>query len=357
VTVELWRTGFPIADPCTLGAAAAESDGWDGIWVMDSQNLSVDPFVAMAVAAEQTTRLKLGTGVTNLQTRHVATTAAAAASVQVLSGGRCVIGVGRGDSALAYAGVPPWTLAEFERSVASLRALLSGESVTPLEAEPDQGQQSDKRDQLDLRLQWLPESYRPVPIELVASGPRMLGVAARNADWITLSVGADPNRLQWAMDLVAQELSRCGRDADDLHFSAYVCVCVHDDVALARTVVADMVATLARFNAMSGSTSGPWSDTDRQVAHAVAASYAMSRHADGGRIPAGVLPDAFIDRFAIVGSAAACLEKLAVLRSLGIERLVVASGPRASGPGELIHSSDRALLTQVAPALRDIAAS
>ena len=66
----------------------AEAAGFDGITIVDSQNLSGDCYVALAMAAAATTRLKLGTGVTNPFTRYPAVTASAIATVQAVSDGR-----------------------------------------------------------------------------------------------------------------------------------------------------------------------------------------------------------------------------------------------------------------------------
>src|SRR5687768_13148416 len=101
MAVELWTTGIAHASIAPAAAARAEADGWDGMLVVDSQNLSGDPFVALGLAARETSTLRLGTGVTNPATRHPAAMAAAVASVHVASAGRAVLGIGRGDSALA----------------------------------------------------------------------------------------------------------------------------------------------------------------------------------------------------------------------------------------------------------------
>ena len=88
-------------------AEKLEADGFDGLAVVDSQNLSGDPYVALALAAKATSRLGLATGVTNPYTRHPAATACSIASVQAVSGGRAVLGIGRGDTALFHLGMKP----------------------------------------------------------------------------------------------------------------------------------------------------------------------------------------------------------------------------------------------------------
>ncbi len=112
--IEFWQTNVPTNLTPVETARAVEADGWDGQWFMDSQCLGAEPYVAMGAWAAVTERIKLGTGVTNPLTRHPAVTAAAAATLQAISGGRAVLGIGRGDSsrhparlcAGAAAGIP-----------------------------------------------------------------------------------------------------------------------------------------------------------------------------------------------------------------------------------------------------------
>jgi 5,10-methylenetetrahydromethanopterin reductase len=102
--------------PGTAARAAerAEALGWDGLTFTDSQHLAGDPYSALCLAAAATRKLGLATGVTHPGTRHPAVTASAIATVQVESGGRAVLGIGRGDSALAYLGRKPVPVAAFE---------------------------------------------------------------------------------------------------------------------------------------------------------------------------------------------------------------------------------------------------
>src|SRR5438105_4245761 len=90
---EIWTTGIP--DPRTIAkhSAAAEAAGWDGFAVVDSQNLTADSWVGLALAAQATKTIGLGTAVTNPVTRLPAVTACAAATVHIISGGRVTIGI------------------------------------------------------------------------------------------------------------------------------------------------------------------------------------------------------------------------------------------------------------------------
>src|SRR5579871_6345518 len=115
--IEFWRAGGVEVSATMEQAQKVEADGWDGQMFMDSQCLTADPYARMAVWAVATKRLKLCTGVTNSLTRHVAVTAAAAATIQSISNGRAALGIGRGDSALAYLGYAPDRLSAFERTL------------------------------------------------------------------------------------------------------------------------------------------------------------------------------------------------------------------------------------------------
>src|SRR3546814_1785945 len=96
---------------------------------MDSQCLSADPYAQMGVWACSTERLKLSTGVTNPLTRNLAVTAGAAATIHAISGGRAVLGIGRGDSALAWLGHAPVSVMHFGEALRQLQVLLSGGEI------------------------------------------------------------------------------------------------------------------------------------------------------------------------------------------------------------------------------------
>src|SRR5437879_8537074 len=127
--MQLWTTEVVSARGAARTGQEIEAAGWDGMLVVDSQNLSGDPYVSLALAAGATKRIGLGTGVTNSVTRHAAATATAITSVNRSSNGRAVLGIGSGDSALAHLGRAPARLAQFERYLRQLQTYLRGEEV------------------------------------------------------------------------------------------------------------------------------------------------------------------------------------------------------------------------------------
>src|SRR5436309_6952277 len=107
----------------------AEQHGFDYGWTYDSHVLWQEPYPLLTLAATNTSTLKLGLNVTNPGTREPTVTASAFATLQDISGGRMVMGIGRGDSARRTIGLQPVKVAEFERSVTAIRDLVSGRLV------------------------------------------------------------------------------------------------------------------------------------------------------------------------------------------------------------------------------------
>jgi len=336
-------------------AQKIEDEGWDGWSLVDSQNLSPDPYIHLGLAAAATSRLKLATGVTNPLTRHPAVAATAMATVQTESGGRAVLGIGRGDSSLAYLGLAPASPAAFERYLIRLQGYLRGESV-PFDTAGDGGGEAAPASALHMadapsesRIRWIGAvgAVPKVPVDVAATGPKVIAIAARVADRVTFAVGADPARMRWALD----ELRQAQAGGPPVGLGAYLPVMVHHDRDEARTLIAGGVASFARFSVMHGTVSGPVGDDDRKALTAVHDRYDMHRHFTHGSPQSQNLPDTLVDAFGIAGPPSYCVERLAELIELGLDKLVLIGG----GIGvdrDAAQASRRMLVDEVLPALR-----
>lgn len=333
---EFWTVTFPAAGTTAATAQAAEEAGWDGLFFPDTQCLSGDVYSGCVLAAAATTTLKIGPGVTNPVTRHPAVTASAAATLQVESDGRAVLGMGRGDSALAYIGRPPAPVSLFENYMADVQRHLSGEPVDI------DGFESNNR--------WIADSGQPkVPVDVAATGPRVISAAAVHAERITLAMGADAPRIADAMDLARQARSDAGFDPDELSFGAYVNCTADDDVARARERISGSVGVFAHFSGMKGApTQGL---KDQATFEAVGANYDMPNHARIGAAHTKLMDDEFIDRFAVAGPSAYCVERLGELLDLGLDRLVLITFSGDADP-EDVKAGNARLTTEVLPQLR-----
>jgi 5,10-methylenetetrahydromethanopterin reductase len=337
-------------------AQEIEAAGWDGMLVVDSQNLSGDPYVALALAATATTRLGLGTGVTNSVTRHAAATATAITSVNRVSNGRAVLGIGRGDSALAHLGRAPARLAQFERYLRQLQTYLRGEAVgfddidIPLDVAPPLSGLHLHDAPSASRIAWIADGPK-VPVEVAASGPKVIAQAALHAERLMFALGADAERLAWGIALARQTRKQAGLDPDAVAFGAYVNLGCHPDQEAARSVVRGGLTTFARFSVMHGKTSGPLGEGDRSVLDALHGNYDMRAHTRGDSRQAGTLTGDFVDRFAIVGPPRRCIERLQSLAKLGLDKVAISGGTRGA-PAEAAAMSRQLVVQQVLPAMR-----
>ena len=338
-------------------AERAESAGFDGMLVVDSQNLAGDPYVGLTLAAAATSALKLGTGVTNPATRHPAATAAAIASLQAVSDGRTVLGIGRGDSALAHLGAAPVPAELLEQYIVVVRAYLRGDDVPFADLQQYMAAGVRPIDALGLadrptssRFSWLPRDLPPVPVEVAATGPRVLTLAALHADRVMLAVGADPSRVSWAIDHIRSQRIVAGLDPV-MPIGAYVNLVCHDDIDAARSLISGGLATFARFSVMDGAVRTPIADAQRQVLIDVHGAYDMTHHTQAGSPQTGRLTTEFTDRFGIVGSADRCVQRLAELVALGVDRFVI-TGPSLGADPTASAVATKNLTQLVMPALR-----
>jgi 5,10-methylenetetrahydromethanopterin reductase len=353
--MQLWTTTVASPRGTMRVAQQAEAAGWDGLLVVDSQNLSGDPYIALALAATVTTRLGLGTGVANSVTRHAAITANSITCVNRVSNGRAVLGIGRGDSALAHLGRAPAKLAQFERHLRQLQTYLSGGAVPfdeidiPLDVAPPLSVLELAEAPSASRIAWIAEGAK-VPVEVAASGPKVIAIAARHAERVMFTLGADVERIQWGIELARQARRDAGLDPADITFGAYVNCASHPDIAVARGLVRGGLTTFARFSVMHGQASGPLRGQDRDVLRNLRNAYDMRAHTRADSQQAGTLTDDFVDRFAIVGRPDACVERLQALARLGLDRVAISGGTRGADPAAA--AAARALFEkEVLPAL------
>ena len=337
--MELWSVRVPETGLVVAQAERAEQQGWDGIAFTDSQNLVGDPFVAVALAATATTTLRFATGVTNAFTRHPAALANVAATVNETSGGRFVLGIGRGDTALFHLGRPPMPVARFAALVGDVQTYLANGTVD-CDGRPS-------------RLRWLDRARQPkVPLDVAASGPRVIDFAARTAERVTFAVGADPERMGWALDLARKSAVDAGRDPSAISFGAYVTVGCHPDPAEARALIAGSVAAFAHFSSMPGSTGAGLRDRDKAVVAEVGRRYDSDQHLSNAAPQTAVLEPDFVDRFAIVGPPDLCAQRLVELARLGLDRFVI-TGPGFGADRDHARTARQLLVHELLPTLRE----
>jgi 5,10-methylenetetrahydromethanopterin reductase len=305
--------------PPLEGAALAREDealGFDIRYFGENSCFGSDPFVELRDAARATSRIRLAVGATNFVTRHPAVIANAVASVQVASGGRAICGVATGDSAVAVIGRRPQRLAQFAADARMLRSYLQGETV--------------RIGDWDSRIEWLDlVEYAPVPVEIMCSGPGAIHVAAQIADRVTLTVGAAPERIAWALGVLDRALASAGRSREQVAVGAYVAVAIEDDRMRAVERLRVRVKGIAHMAALPGIDLDAQPQRLRAVTSRLRAGYDYRHHNVRPDNPLGELIDPeFANWFGIGGPPGYVVERLGWLAEAGFSYVFVAGMTR-----------------------------
>jgi alkanesulfonate monooxygenase SsuD/methylene tetrahydromethanopterin reductase-like flavin-dependent oxidoreductase (luciferase family) len=163
----------------------AEEHGYDHGWVPDSQMIWSDCYAVLALAAANTSRIRLGTGVAIAGTRIAPVTAAAIASINQIAPGRVFLGIGTGHTAMRVMGMDPVKPKEFREYLRVVRALLAGDEV-----EYTLRGETRAISFLHQDMGFFDVAH-PVPIYVAANGPQALAAAGAYGDG-RISAGGEP---------------------------------------------------------------------------------------------------------------------------------------------------------------------
>jgi len=281
----------------------AEEAGFAYGWLFDSHVLWLEPYPLLTLMALNTTRMRLGTCVTNPATRDPTVTASALATLNLISGGRMDLGIGRGDSARRVMGKKPTTLATLEQATRMIRDLAGGE---PTDYDGEQ-----------IRMEW---AAGTLPIWIAGYGPKALHMAGRIADGIILQF-ADPHLIRWCLGFVRAGAEAAGRDFATIKIMAAAPVWVSDDLAAAREHVRWFPALVSNHVMDLIARYDP-ADLPPELTAYVQdrAGYDYRHHAEVGSGNAAFVADDVVDRFCIVGPVAEHHRRLKELADLGVHQ-------------------------------------
>jgi probable F420-dependent oxidoreductase len=287
---------------------AVEAHGFQYAWTYDSHILWQESFPMLAVAARETSRIKLGHFVTNPATREPTVLASSYATLHDLSNGRMVMGIGRGDSAVRYIGNQPMKVAEFERATAMVRELMNGRTV--------------EWNGKELELKWVRPELPEIPVWVAGYGPKALGVAGRVSDGVIIQL-ADPEIIAWIMDTARRAAAEAGKDPSKLKCIVGAPSHVTDDLADARdqvrwfpAMVSNHVMDLIERYGADGSTV-PKALTDYVQARKF---YDYDEHSRVGAAHGAFVTDEICDRFCVLGNPQQITAKLKELEAVGVDQ-------------------------------------
>ncbi|MDX6512383.1 MAG: hypothetical protein QOE36_1887 [Gaiellaceae bacterium] len=283
----------------------AEQHGFETGWTYDSHVLWQESIPLLALAADKTTKLKLGHCVTNPGTRDPTVLASAYATLQDISNGRMVMGIGRGDSAVRYIGEKPVKVAEFERRLAMIKDFMNGREV----------EWNDKQ----LQLKWVRPELPEIPMHVAGYGPKALAVAGRLGDGVIIQL-ADPAIIQWIMSTARRSAEEAGRDPDALQCVVSAPSHISDDLQDAREQTKWFPAMVSNHVMDLIERYGTDSEIPKELTDYVQARkfYDYNDHSRVGAAHGEFVTDEICDRFCVLGTAEAATTKLRELESIGV---------------------------------------
>jgi probable F420-dependent oxidoreductase len=284
----------------------AEAAGFDYGWLFDSHVLWRDPYPLLTLMARATSRMRLGTCVTNPATREPSVTASSLAVLDEMTGGRMDLGIGRGDSARRLLGKPPTTMKDLEQAVHVIRALVEGRAI--------------EFEGVMLELPWA--AGHRLPVWIAGYGPVALKLTGRIADGAMLQIG-DPDLIRWFASQVRTSAAEAGRDPVSVQVMAAAPAHVGDLAdgrdrtrwfpALVSNHVVDLV------------TKYPREDLPEELTQYIRdrEGYDYHHHAEVGSANASFVTDDIVDRFCVLGSVEQHVERLRALAEAGVDQFNV----------------------------------
>jgi probable F420-dependent oxidoreductase len=253
----------------------------------------------------ETDKIIVGPMVTNPGTRDWTVTASTYATLNEMYGNRTICGIGRGDSAVRVTNGAPTTLKTLRESIHVIRELANSRPV--------------EYNGATLQFPWSTGST--LDVWVAAYGPLALKLAGEVGDGFILQL-ADVDIAAWMIKTVRDAAEAAGRDPMSVKFCVAAPMYIGDDGEHMRDqcrwfggMVGNHVADIVAKYGMHGDV--PEALTDYIAGRE---SYDYNEHGRAGNTHTSFVPDEIVDRFCIMGTAKEHIEKLEVLKALGVDQ-------------------------------------
>ena len=300
-----------VGTPQDTGAYAklVEENGFDFMWVPDTPLLAGlwrDVYMHLTCAALETSKIRLGPGVTNPITRHPVAVGSAIVTLDEVSNGRAEVPYGTGYSSAYIIGRKAATLKLMREATSLWRGIFSGE-----------------RTQLGgLEIELNPPRAH-IPIIMAASGPKALQTAGEVADGVLIMVGAHPGCVEWALEHIDAGVAKAGRSASDVKRTLVVTACVDDDRQRAIDTMRPCVGNLCRHRIV-GELFDRAGLTPPEVPDNIPQPYPDLGHAvdwEEAKRATSWIPDDVVAAMNALGSGAEVAERVQALSALNIDAI------------------------------------
>ncbi len=335
-----------VARTIELGRMVDEA-GVESLWLSEDPD-GWDAFAVLGAIARETSRIRLGPGVVNPFYRHPSLIAASVATLDLMSGGRAFLGLGRGQSEWYTAGL----------------GMRVGKPVQALEETFDllrQWWSNDRRATAragasEFLVDGWERTFHPlqerVPVHLAAVGPRALGIAGRLADGVLFNDLSSLQFMRKAIETVRAEAGRAGREPDALSFYARAAIEITGDP---EAVYERRKSTVALIHALPGMDRLlETGDVDVETIigevrramrtdEILAAGGGFGDLRRGGDLAAArrAIPNDLMKELVVAGSVAEVRARLGQFQEIGVTHVFLAApGPDATAEslGELVAS-------------------
>ena len=303
-------------DDMVRWAQIAEAEGLSSIWIAELY-YGRGLITTCAAIAAATSKIKIGFGIVSPFARHPAVIAMEAGSIDEISNGRLMIGLGVGQMAVTRQGVGnPRPAISLKEAVEIVRKMIAGEQVVYegrfFEMTPPGS---------PLFFETL---RKEVPIHLGVMGEKSLQLAGRIADGVLLGMFSTPGMARWARERIEEGLAQADRSWDDFEFRSYITFSVDMDAAKAKDSVRGI---LAAYLSEGVSTSATNADSPRWKYSGVTADELLSvkeevgKHwSKGDREKAEQsIPVPFIDKMIVAGEPDECVERFQAYADAGLD--------------------------------------
>ena len=284
----------------------AEDAGFESLWVTE-RYFHEETFSLLGFLAAAAQRIKLGVGVVNPYTRHPALLAMASATLDRISGGRFVLGLGRNEKPVIQGKMNiPYgdSRAALEDSVTTIRSLLAGERVTTAAG----------RFKLNgVKLATTPIQQK-LPIYVAAIGQKGLRLAGAIADGVLLNAYVPPTYVRYAVEEVRNAAKGAGRDPQAIDIACMLVVRLTDDPQSLIPILKQRIVRL-----LDEPHVGEILFEKGGFDPAILTPLRTTVQKDGEKAAVHFITDDMVEAFYLIGPAVRCKERIATYRQAGVD--------------------------------------
>ncbi|MDO5826366.1 MAG: 5,10-methylenetetrahydromethanopterin reductase [Methanosphaera sp.] len=279
----------------------AEDIGFENVWITDHYN-NKNVFEILALAARETSTIHMGSGVSNPFIRNPVTIAQATTTLDEISNGRALLGIGPGDKATMNTLGIKWNkpLSAVADAVKLIRDVMDGKEVKN-----------------GARLTGTSKVQDNIPIYVGAQGPKMLELSGKIADG-SLVNASSPKDFEHAMPLIRKGISNSANPDKDFNFAAYTACSVDEDKLAAFNQTKIVVAFI-----IAGAPEVVLNRHGISLESAGMIKEYLSKNDFKSAV--ATVDEDMVNAFSVWGTPSQINDKIEVLESMGVNEFVVGS--------------------------------